>query len=91
MADMDAHDQRIATLQTWFHVSKPDGPVDEAYLQSFLDELSGIAALATGGLLALKGIARTKGIVCKKVLCVKRYHEQIYRLTYFGIKHKQYN
>ena len=40
MADMDERDQRIATLQTWFHVSKPDGPVDEAGLQSFLDEMS---------------------------------------------------
>ena len=30
MADMpDARDQRIATLQTWFHTSSPDGPVDE--------------------------------------------------------------
>ena len=44
MADMDARDQRIAiaTLQTWFHVSNPDGPVNEAGLQSFLDELKDV-------------------------------------------------
>jgi len=40
MADTDERSQRIATLQTWFHVSQSDGPVDEAGLQSFLDEIS---------------------------------------------------
>ena len=50
-----------------------------------------VKLMALVGRESLKGIARTKGIVCKKVLCVKRYHEQIYRLPYFGIKHKQHN
>ena len=52
MADVDQRDQRIATLQTWFHVSKPDGPVDEAGLQSFLDAMSEVhfmAAVAADG------------------------------------------
>ena len=40
--DMDQRDQRIAALQTWFHVSQPDGPVDEAGLQTFLDELGDV-------------------------------------------------
>ena len=40
MADMDERSQRIVTLQTWFHVSQPDGPFDEAGLQSFLDEIN---------------------------------------------------
>ena len=32
---------------------------------------------------SLKGIARTKGIVCRKVLCVERYREQSQSLSKF--------
>ena len=40
MGDMpSARDERIATLQTWFHVNGPDGPVNEEGIQEFLDEL----------------------------------------------------
>jgi len=43
MADMhDARDQRIATLQTWFHTSSPDGPVNEEGIQAFLDEVGDV-------------------------------------------------
>jgi len=43
MADMpDPRDQRIATLQTWFHTSSPDGPVDEEGIQDFLNEVGDI-------------------------------------------------
>ena len=30
-------DERIAALQTWFHVNSPAGPVDEEGVQDFLD------------------------------------------------------
>ena len=40
MGDMpNDRDERIATLQTWFHVNGPDGPIDEEGIQEFLDEL----------------------------------------------------
>ena len=40
MADMpDARDQCIATLQTWFHTTSPDGPADEDRVQAFLNEV----------------------------------------------------
>ena len=42
MADMNARDQRIATLQTWFHTSSEDGPVDEDGIQAFLDEVANV-------------------------------------------------
>ena len=35
----DPREARIATLQTWFHVKNPDGPVNEEGIQEFLDEL----------------------------------------------------
>ena len=42
MADMNARNQRIATLQTWFHTSSEDGPVDEDGIQAFLDEVANV-------------------------------------------------
>ena len=43
MGDMpNDRDERIATLQTWFHVNTPDGPVGEEGIQGFLDELKEI-------------------------------------------------
>ena len=35
----DSRDQRLAALKTWFHVSNPDGPIVEADVQVFLDEI----------------------------------------------------
>ena len=43
MGDMPNHrDARIATLQTWFHVNSPDGPVNEECIQEFLEELKDV-------------------------------------------------
>ena len=38
---LDPREARIATLQTWFHVSNPDGPVNEEGIQDvdFLDAM----------------------------------------------------
>lgn len=38
----NARDQRIAALQTWFHTSNEDGPVDEDGIQAFLDEVANV-------------------------------------------------
>ena len=42
MAETDERNERVQKLRTWFHLTEPDGPVDENGMQAWLDEFAEI-------------------------------------------------